>query len=175
MYFKYAKVNWNKFSPSDIHFKSNILTKGLEDEIDIVSYKNKGDFYQEYDKGVFVKLNNTKNDYPNAEINIYDRTPLRNRSNQTRLAYQSHFDNLVYLYSTHQQSQYGRDSNGNWVTTPIGNPKSNEEGYAIEFHNFGAEDPRVCQEQIDIIYEVRNFLATRILELKQEKVLTMVA
>ena len=175
MYFNYAKVNWNRFSPTDIYFKSNILTKGLEDEINIISYKNKGDFYQEYDKGVFVKLNNTKDNYPNAEINIFDRTPLRNTSNQNRVVYHEHFDNLVYLYTTHQRAEWKQDANGNWQMTPIGNPKPNEEGYAINFHNFSAHDPRVCQEQIDIVYEVRNFLATRILERKQKKVLTMVA
>jgi len=174
MHFNYAKVNWNRFSPNDIYFKSNILTKGLENEINIVSYKTKGDFYQKYDKGVFVKLNNTKDDYPNAEINIFDRTALRNTSNQNRIAYHQHFDNLVYLYTTHQQAEY-KQVNGNWKLIPIGNPKPNLDGYAIEFHNLKAQDPQICQEQIDIIYEVRYFLATRILGKIQKKVLTMVA
>lgn len=170
-----GRINWNSFTPNDIYFKSNLLTKGMDDEINIISYKNKGDFYGKHDFGVFVKLNNTREAFPHAEINIYDRRPIRTQNQNSRFYYRRHFDNLVYLYSTHQAKEWKRDANGDWVSVEVGDPKPNLEGYAIEFHNFSAENERSCQEQIDIVMEVRYFLATRILGNKQKKELTMVA
>ena len=175
MYFNYAKVRWDLFSPQDIYFKSSILTRGLEDEINIISYKNKGDFHQNYENGVFVKFNHVKDDYPNVEINLMDK---RVRKNGSRPMYRhQYFDNLVYIYSYHEMKEWVKDPTDptGWKIVTKGQPLPNEEGYAIDFHNFQGYSQEVCQEQMDIVYSVRNFLIERILPMKQKKVLTMVA
>ena len=107
MYFNYAKVRWDIFSPQDIYFKSSILTRGLEDEINIISYKNKGDFHQNYTHGVFVKFNNVKDHYPNVEVNIMDRRA-RKVGNRPMYRHQA-MDNLVYIYSYHEMKEWTKD------------------------------------------------------------------
>ena len=175
MYFNYARVNWDIFSPQNIYFKSSILTRGLEDEINVISYKNKTDFHQSYTHGVFVKFNNARDEYPHVEINLMDRRARTHPTNGRPMYRWQSFDNLVYIYSCHKNMEYKKDANGDWVMVQQGQSLPNEEGYAIDFHNFQGFSPKVCQEQMDIVYGVRNFLIERILPIKQKKVLTKVA
>ena len=173
MYFNHARVKWDVFSPNDIYFKSSLLTRGLEDEINVISYKNKGDFHQAYTHGVFVKFNRVKDEHPHLEINLLDR---RERKIGQRPMYaHQYFDNLVYIYSYHQRAEWEKDANGDWVMIKKGQPLPDDDGYAIDLHSFQAGHPVIAQEQMDIVFEIRKFLVERILPLKQKKLLTKVA
>ena len=90
MYFDKEPICWNNFDPSVIYFKKGLVTKGLDSELNLISWKTKTEFYKNYEKGVFVQFVNTKDDYPTAHINFHKKESDRS------------IDNLVYLYSHHQ-------------------------------------------------------------------------
>jgi|11BtaG_2_1085332.scaffolds.fasta_scaffold48067_2 hypothetical protein len=163
MYFDKEPICWNNFDPSVIYFKKGLVTKGLDSELNLISWKTKTEFYKNYEKGVFVQFVNTKDDYPTAHINFHKKESDRN------------IDNLVYLYSHHQAYQFQRNAQGSWVSVPKGSAKSIDEGYGIEMFSMTSRTPIEFQEQIQIVLSVRKCLVDMILPHNQKKMLTRVA
>ncbi len=180
-YFEHTPVNWDRFTPDDIYFKSGILTNGWDDEINVIKWKNKRGFMQDYTHGVFVSLNSVKSEFPNMEINIFDRRDDVNH-NGHHLPKWNYLSNLVYITSQHYVFDWVKDPNHphNWIRkkqNPI--PYPDDEAYMIDLHSMTAMNPRTMQEQMEIIFSVRKFLIEGILEEKriaeEKKALTKVA
>jgi len=175
MYFEQQNIQWNNFNPNNIFFKKGILTKGLESELNLISYKTKTEYYKDYEVGVFVQLVNTKEEFPNAHINFHCKNPTQGITHAQQLVHGHRIDNLVYLYSHHLNSRWGRDAQGNWKRIFEGDPKPLDEGYGIEMHNMTASCPRSFQEQIQIVLAVRKCLVELVLPHNEKKMLTKVA
>jgi hypothetical protein len=176
-YFQSCRVRWSQFEPTDIYFKRNILTRQLDEEINVIRWKNKTSFMDEYSHGVFVSMSGTKDEFPNMEINIYDK---RANANHNGHWHQSHnyTNNLVYIHSHHYQYDWVKDPNDpyNWVKKRKNVvPMADDEAYFLDFHNMGARHPDIMQEQIDIVFSVRNYMIDRVLPTQRKKALTKVA
>jgi hypothetical protein len=177
-----APVDWDRFTPDDIYFKSGILTRELCEEINVIRWKNKRGFMEEYTHGVFIAFNSVKDEFPNMEINIFDRRDGTNHNGHPISKY-NYTNNLVYVTSQHYDTEWVKDpsntTNYGWVQknkNPIPYP---DDSYMMDFHSMMAMNPRSMQEQVEIVFSARKFLVERILEEKREagekKALTKVA
>jgi hypothetical protein len=199
-YFQTQKVHWHNFSPENIFFKSNNITKKLMPEANILSWKTKGDrdnqmavktgaksytnyYGQSYYKAtnhvaVHVKLTNVKEEYVTADIDFVDLSERKDSLG----GHWSGINSLVYINSFHDKHEF-QQVGGNWQRVKV-NPVSlpDEEGYRISYGGQGEGMPmeyRDFLEVIDITEAIRKFLIDMVLPLKrgklENKLLTLVA
>ena len=199
-YFTTQKVHWLNFSPENIIFKSNNITKKLMPEENLLSYSTKGERDAQMAKksgatigtnkwgnhrwlnnnhcAVHVKLTNVKEEYVTADIDFFD---LSERIDSLG-GYWSGITSLVYINSFHDKHEY-QQIGGNWQRVKV-NPVSlpDEEGYRISYGGQGEGMPmeyRDFLEVIDITEAIRKFLIDMVLPLKrgklENKLLTLVA
>jgi len=191
-YFENQKIHWNAFSPQDIVFKSNNLTKKLIPAENLLSYNTKGDrdnkmceklggqkqthsnfkgqqyhyWSRQNYKAINVRLSNVKDDYPCADIDFINYTTRIDSSGMEH----GNIDVLVYITSRHNMRQWQKDANGNWTTVKMNKkPLPDFEGYQICYGGQGASNPLTHGELIevaDVSQAVINFLAERVLPLK---------
>jgi hypothetical protein len=200
-YFETQKIHWHNFSPENIIFKSNNITKKLMPSQNVMSYTTKSNRddqmakksgatsqtsqwgYTTYQNnnhvGVHVKLTDIKRDFVGADVDFID---LRTKKNSVG-GHRAGLDILVYIQSHHNNYQWQRDAQGNWVRNKTNShPLSDEEGYLISYGGQGDRNPmthREFLEVIDISEAIRRFLIDRVMPLKRgelkEKDLTLVA
>jgi len=170
-YFEHQRIHWNRWTPDDIYFKRNIVTKKLNEELNVISYKNKGSWQDEYEKGIFVELRDTKTDYPSAHINLYSTD-----TSQVGQQYWSGINNLVYIESRHNQYTWvqaqGTPSASNgwgWTRKQTNKvPLSDHKGYKIYLGGTATMgEPQEFLEQFDIITAIHKCFCDRILPVKR--------
>lgn len=192
-YFENQPVHWDTFSPQDIIFKSNDLTKKLLPPENVLSYKSKRDrdekmckklggsqcsqtnwcgtktisWSKENYKAVNVKLCDVKAEFPSADIDFIDCTP---KFDSAHMSYEDRAT-LVYVSSRHYVREWQRDSSGNWaIINKNKTPLSDFEGYQISIGGQGHSNPATHRNLIeiaDISQAIINFLVERILPLKR--------
>jgi len=175
-YFENQPVHWDTFSPQDIIFKSNNLTKKLLPSQNILSYKSKrdrdtkmwekvGGLRDNY-KVVNVKLFDVKDEFPRAAIDFIDRTP---KFDSAGMHY-SDMNTLVYVSSRHYVREWQK-VNGKWeIVNKNKTPLPDFEGYQISIGGQGHSNPATHRNLIeiaDISQAIINFLVERILPLKR--------
>ena len=179
-YFENKKIHWNRFSPDDVYFKSNFLTKKLNQEVNVISYNTKSEWERKYDEGIFVHVKGVKTDYPTAHINIHSKQSQKDSQGNE---YNSWMNNLFYLESRHNRYEWVKDPTKKYgyVSKQINKvPLPDEEGYRIDVGGtIAGGRPQELQEQMDIVYALHDFFCDRILSVKrgtyQPKGLTLVA
>lgn len=194
-YFETQPVHWHQFSPNDIYFKSNYITKSLLPEENVISWKTKthrhemlaekcgvspqtstnwkGDpytFYPNSDyKSVLVQLTNTKKEYVCANVDFVNYMS-RTDSQGSRLG---SLDVLVYINSWHWKYEWKRDAQGNYQSVPLNKVAlHDDEGYRIAYGGQGDSNyltHRELLEIIDISESVRKFLIDRVLPFKRKE------
>ena len=192
-YFENQRVNWHQFSPKDIIFKSNAITKKLLPEENVMSWKTKdnrhcelakktgatphtntnwqGSAYQWYSrdsyKAVFVQLTKVKQEFVCANLDFVNYLEKKD-SQGNKLGT---LDALVYINSWHYRHEWKKDAQGNWVQSPLSKtPLLDDEGYRIAYGGQGDSNyltHREFLEIIDISEAVRNFLIDEVLPLKR--------
>ena len=199
-YFETQKVHWCNFSPENIIFKSNNITKKLMPKENVLSYSTKMNRddqmakksgatsttnqwgYSTYTNNnhvaIHVKLIDVKKDFVCANVDFVDY-----REKKDSLGGRcGGIDVLVYIQSYHDKQEYKKDAQGNWTMAKI-TPQSlpDEEGYKIAYGGQGDSNPMTHREFLeiaDISEAVRQFLINRVLPLKRgelnEKALTLV-
>lgn len=175
-YFENQPVHWDTFSPQDIIFKSNDLTKKLLPPENVLSYKSKrdrdtkvceklGGLRDNY-KAVNVKLLDVKNEFPYADIDFIDCTP---KFDSAHMPYRDRAT-LVYVSSRHYDRKLQK-VNGKWAIVHTNKtPLPDFEGYQISFGGQGHSTSlthRNLIEIADISQAIINFLVERILPLKR--------
>ena len=199
-YFETQNVHWHNFSPENIIFKSNNITKKLMPKENVLSYKTKGDRDDQMAKktgakkvtnnwghshykainhvAVHVQLADVKQDYVVANVEFVD---LRDKKDSLG-GHRSGLNILVYIQSYHDKHEY-KQVQGNWQrvkTNPVSLP--DDEGYLICYGGQGDSNPMTHREFLevaDISEAIRQFLINRVLPLRrgelEEKALTLVA
>jgi hypothetical protein len=192
-YFKNQRVNWLQFSPKDIIFKSNAITKKLLPEENVLSWQTKesrhnalakktgatpinhsnwnNSTYTYYTKdsykAVFVQLIKVKQEYVCANLDFVNYMPKKNSLGGCIAG----LDALVYIGSFHDTFTWQKGANGSY-----GNVQTNtqslpdSEGYRIAYGGQGDTNYMTHQEWIeigDISEAVRNFLAEKVVPLKR--------
>ena len=199
-YFKTQNVHWHNFSPENIIFKSNNITKKLMPEENVMSYKSKTDrddqmavktgakkvknnwghsYYKATNHvAVHVRLRDVKKEFVSADVDFVDMSEKKDSLG----GHCSGLNVLVYINSNHDKHEW-KQVNGNWTSVKT-NPQSlpDDEGYLISYGGQGEGNPmthRELLEIVDISEAVRKFLIDMVLPLKrgeiQEKALTLVA
>lgn len=193
-YFTTQRVRWHNFSPENIIFKSNHLTKKLMPKENILSYTTKRDrddqmavksgaglttnqwghsvYSNNRHVGVHVQLVDVKKDFVGANLEFVD---LRERKDSLG-GHWGGLNVLVYIQPYHdkyewQNSGVGNGINSNWQRVKV-NPHSlpDAEGYKIAYGGQGDSNPMDFVELLEIaeISEaVRRFLIDRVLPLKR--------
>lgn len=187
-YFENQRVNWYQFSPKDIIFKSNAITKKLLPEENVMSWKtkdgrhsqiakktgatpNSNGNYKWYSrdsyKAVFVQLTKFKQEYVCANLDFINYKPRKDSSGEHRAG----LDALVYINSFHNTYQWQKDACGNWSSVKMNNnPLPDKEGYRIAYGGQGDTNymtHREFLEVIDISESVSQFLANKVLPFKR--------
>ena len=158
-FFERSRVQWNRWQPTDIMFKSNSLVKKLVPSTNYLSYSTKADRnndmarltggaskqrqawsgqtynYYEKDKyrAVHVKLKDLKTPFPTADIDFIDYIA----QNDSVGNMFSPIDALVYVGSFHQRTQWVQGSNGHYTTQKVGKIAPVREGYRIAYGGQG--------------------------------------
>jgi len=183
-YFVNSQVNWNNWTPSDIVFKSNNLTKKLLPAENVMSWKSKGDrdsrrlkqigasskshqgwngqTYTTYDrkgyKAVAVQLTNVKDEFPSANIDFIDYAE-KFDSVGNRLI---NIDALVYIQSFHNPWEWVRCPNtGQYTKKASGHVAPADEGYRISYGGQGDSNPMSFdnfEELLQISRAIKDFL-----------------
>jgi len=179
-YFETQKINWKTWSPENIFFKSNKLTKKLLPQENVLSWTSKGNRdlkmckltgghkqtgYQgqvyhgrENYKGVMVQLKDLNADFPSANIDFIDCTHRRDSVGNNV----GGLDILVYLNSFHNPWEYVQcPQTGNWVRKNKPNIAPLKEGYRMCYGGQGDSNSMLFdefQELIQIVEGVKNFL-----------------
>ena len=192
-YFETQPIHWHQFSPKDIIFKSNAITKKLLPEENVLSWKTKdsrhealaektgatksvgkswqGNAYTWYTKdsynAVFVQLTKVKKEFVCANVDFVHYLP-KVDSNGDSIG---NLDALVYINSFHDKYEWKKDSQGNWGMVKV-NSKTlpDDEGYRIAYGGQGDSNylnHRELLELIDISEAIRNFLVEEVLPLKR--------
>ena len=199
-YFKTQNVHWHNFSPENIIFKSNNITKKLMPEENVMSYKSKTDrddqmavktgakkvknnwghsYYKAVNHiAVHVRLKDVKQEFVSADIDFVD---LREKKDSLG-GHCSGLNILVYIHSFHDKHNW-QQVGGNWQQVKINtNSLPDDEGYLMCYGGQGDSNPMTHREFLeiaDISEAVRQFLINRVLPLKrgeiEEKALTLVA
>tara|TARA_R110000824_G_scaffold172973_2_gene350961 strand:- start:235 stop:843 length:609 start_codon:yes stop_codon:yes gene_type:complete len=187
-YFTTQRVHWYNFSPNDIVFKSNNITKKLMPEENLLSYRTKTDrdtlsakksgatvgknnwgnakWLNNNHRAVHVKLTNVKEEYVTADIDFVDVSARKDSLG----GLWSMINVLVYINSFHNKHVY-QQVRGNWQrvkTNPV--PLPDEEGYRISYGGQGEGMPMEYRDLIeiaDITEAIRKFLIDRVLALKR--------
>ena len=204
-YFETQPIHWNQFSPKDIMFKSNSITKKLLPEENVLSWTTKesrhnamaektgatgqshtnwaGKAYSYYPrdsyKGVFVQLIDIKKEFVCANLDFINYLPKVDSQGKPL----GGLDALVYIRSWDYRHEWRKDAHGNWVQSPVNKtPLQDGEGYRIAYGGQGGAHyltHREFLELIDISEAVRNFLIDEVLPIKRgvakKKALTLVA
>ena len=191
-YFENQMVHWHQFSPKDIMFKSNAITKKLLPEENVLSWQTKdgrhtalakktgatpishqnwnNSTYTYYPrdsyKAVFVQLTKVKQEYVCANLDFVNYLPKQNSLGGVVAG----LDALVYINSFHNTFDWQKGANGRYVNVQT-NTQSlpDSEGYRIAYGGQGDSNYMTHQEWVeigDISEAVKNFLIKRVLPLK---------
>jgi len=190
-YFETSQVNWSNFTPKDIIFKSNKITKALLPEENILSWSSKqgrncevaknaggqpvqmgNNTYYKNDGlvGVFVQLINLNTPFPNANIDFLDYRPKTNSVGH-RL---TRMDILMYIRSNHAHWQWKRDIQGNYTRDYDPNTAPIEEGYGIAYGGQGEDNAmsfELFSEILQIANAIKSFLIDRVVPLKNKEII----
>ena len=189
-YFETSHINWSNFSPKDIIFKSNKITKALLPEENVMSWSSKqsrnhqvaknaggqpvqmgNNTYYKNDGlvGVFVQLCNLNTPFPEANIDFLDYRPKTNSVGHklTRM------DILMYVRSNHAHWQWKQDIQGNWIKHYDPNTAPLEEGYRISYGGQGEDNAmsfELFSEILQIANAVKSFLIERVVPFKNKEI-----
>jgi hypothetical protein len=189
-YFETSQVNWSNFSPKDIIFKRNKITKALLPEENVMSWSSKqsrnyevsknaggkpvqmgGNTYYKNDGlvGVFVQLVDLNTPFPSANIDILDYRPKTNS-----VGHQIHrMDILMYIRSNHAHWQWKRDAQGHYKRDYDPNTAPLEEGYRIAYGGQGEDNSmsfELFTEVLQIANAVKSFLIERVVPFKNKEI-----
>jgi len=180
-YFETQRINWVKYNPNSIVFKSNNLVKKLLPQENVLSYKSKGDrdvqmckltggkqhsstqgnhtwYSQDKYKSVHVHLQNLKSEFPTADLEFIDRTPRNDSAGEPV----PNVNALVYITSLHRRWDWVRDPNtGDYSKVSKSKVCGVDEGYYIAYGGQGEDNGMKIhefRELIDIAEAVKNFL-----------------
>ena len=192
-YFENQPIHWNQFSPRDIQFKSNAITKKLLPEENVLSWTTKesrhkaiakktgatshqgknwdGTTYTWYNrdsyKGVFVQLTKVKSEFPCANLDFINYLPKKDSLGGQKVG----LDALVYIGSSQDRYEWKKDAQGNWGHQKVSKKSlPDDEGYRIAYGGQGDNnylDHREFLELIDIAEAVRRFLVEEVVPLKR--------
>lgn len=186
-FFAQSQVNWNRWQPHDIVFKSNNITKALVPQENLLSYSSKSDrdaqmcrllggkgqtkknwdgqTYQYYSRDTYrsvqVKLKDLKTDFPTADVDFIDSTP---RINSVGNPFSS-VDVLVYIQSHHQQWNWTR-VNGQYTSQKVGKTAGADEGYRVSYGGQGDNNAMAfedLEEIVQISRAIKNFIVNVII------------
>lgn len=190
-YFETSQVNWSNFSPKDIIFKRNKITKALLPEENTMSWSSKQSRNYEVSKnagsqpvkmghhtyytndglvGVFVQLTNLNTPFPDANIDILDYRPKTNSVGHKL----NRMDILVYIRSNHAHWQWKQDAQGNYVRDYDPNTAPLEEGYRIAYGGQGEDNAmsfELFSEILQIANAVKSFLIDRVVPFKNKEII----
>ena len=182
-FFTQSKVNWNRFRPTDLVFKSNAMVKKIVPSENVLSYSTKqdrdlemskrsggaeerktswnGQTYTYYSKekyrAVHVKFKDLKSPHPSADLEFVDFTPKKDSVGNTF----SNIMALVYIQSFHQRTTWVQGANGHYTTQKVGKIAQLDEGYRVAYggqgdsNYMGLDD---LEEIAQISRAVKNFL-----------------
>ena len=200
-YFETQRVHWHNFTPENIIFKSNNITKKLMPKENVMSYSTKTDRDDQMAKktgaklktsnwghkyyhavnhvAVHVRLADVKKDFVIANIDFVD---MREKKDSLGGHWRG-MNVLVYIQSFHHKYEYKKDAKGHYSMVKTNKyPLPDEEGYDIALGGQGDANPMKFPEHLEILEiseAVRQFLINRVLPLKRgelaEKALTLVA
>ena len=191
-FFEQSKVNWNRFRPTDIVFKSNAMVKKLVPSENILSYSTKsnrdvemaqrsggeqmqkkhwtGEIYTYYNRdkyrAVHVKLKDLKSPHPTADLEFVDFTPKEDSVGNVF----GHITALVYINSFHQRTQWVQGANGNYTTQKRGKVAQLDEGYRVAYGGQGDANYMgfdELEEIAQIARAVKNFLVEVVVPFKE--------
>ena len=192
-YFERQPIHWHQFSPQDIQFKSNAITKKLLPEENVLSWTTKesrhkamaektgatphtntnwnNQSYQWYSrdsyKGIFVQLTKVKQEFVCANLDFINYLPKKDSLGQLK----GNLDALVYIGSWHYRYEWKKDAQGNYGYHKISKKAlPDDEGYRIAYGGQGDSnylDHREFLELIDISEAVRRFLVEEVVPLKR--------
>lgn len=190
-FFAQSKVNWNRFRPTDLVFKSNAMVKKIVPSANILSYSTKSDrdfdmaersggtkqqrthwngqvsTYYSRDKyrAIHVKLKDLKSPFPSADLEFVDCTPKQDSVGNSF----SNISALVYINSFHQRSEWVQGANGQYTTQKIGKIAQLDEGYRVAYGGQGDSNYMSCddlEEIAQISRAVKNFLVEVVVPFK---------
>ena len=192
-YFETQKINWNQFSPKDIVFKSNAITKKLLPEENVLSWQTKesrhnalakktgatpinhknwnNSTYTYYPKdsykAVFVQLKDTKKEFVGANLDFVNYMPKFDSLHNPM----GGLDALVYINSFHDKYEWKQDSRGNYGRQLVSKQSlPDNEGYRIAYGGQGDSNYLSTGEFMEIVEiseAIRRFLIERVLMLKR--------
>ena len=191
-FFAQSKVNWNRFRPTDIVFKSNAMVKRIVPTENILSYSTKQDrdlemaqrsggkeeqrkhwngqvfTYYSRDKyrAIHVKLKDLKSPHPSADLEFVDFTPKQDSVGNVF----NHITALVYINSFHQRAQWVQGSNGQYTTQKVGKVSQLDEGYRVAYGGQGDSNYMgfdELEEIAQIARAVKNFLVEVVVPFKE--------
>jgi len=194
-YFETQRIHWHNFSPDNIIFKSNNITKKLMPETNVMSYSTKTNRDDQMAKktgakqvtnkwghtyyhatnhvAVHVRLNAVKQEYVCADIDFVD---LREKKDSLG-GHCAGLNVLVYVQSYHNKYTWQNTATGgqtNWQSVKVNpTPLPDDEGYLIAYGGQGDSNPmthRDLLEITDISEGVRQFLINRVLPLKRGEI-----
>ena len=192
-YFETQKINWDQFSPKDIIFKSNSITKKLLPEENVMSWTTKdsrhgamaqkagvqpvsnknwqNSTYTYYPrdsyKAVFVKLTKVKEEFVCADVDFINYMPKKDSLGGVVAG----LDALVYINSFHDKWEWKQGANGNYgrvKTSKVSLP--DDEGYRIAYGGQGDSNYLSASEFIEIVdisEAVRRFLIEKVVNLQR--------
>ena len=182
-FFAQSKVNWNRFRPTDLVFKSNPMVKKIVPSENILSYSTKsdrdlemakrsggaeerkqswnGETYTYYSKekyrAVHVKFKDLKSPFPSADLDFVDFTPKKDSIGNAFNPIMS----LVYICSFHQRSTWVKGANGQYTSQMVGKVAQLDEGYRVAYGGQGESNHMgfdELEEIAQISRAVKNFL-----------------
>lgn len=191
-FFAQSKVNWNRFRPTDMVFKSNAMVKKLVPSENILSYSTKSDrdvemaqrsggaeerkqswngqVYTYYSKdkyrAIHVKLKDLKSPHPSADLEFVDFTPKQDSVGNLF----SNISALVYITSFHQRTTWVRGTNGQYTSQKVGKIAQLDEGYRVAYGGQGDSNYMgldELEEIAQIARAVKNFLIEVVVPFKE--------
>lgn len=191
-FFAQSKVNWSRFQPTDLVFKSNAMVKKIVPSENTLSYSTKqdrdlemakrsggtesqkkhwdGQVYTYYSRdkyrAVHVKLKDLKSPFPTADLEFVDFTPKKDSVGNTF----NHIMALVYIHSFHQRVQWVQGANGNYNSQKTGKIAQVGEGYRVAYGGQGDSNYMgfdELEEIAQISRAVKNFLVEVVVPFKE--------
>jgi hypothetical protein len=184
-YFETQKVNWYNFSPDNIIFKSNNITKKLMPQENVMSYKTKTDRDDQMAKktgakmytnnwghsyykatnhvAVHVRLADVKKDYVTANVDFVDMSEKTDSLGGHCMG----INVLVYIQSQHEKYEWKKNAQGHWGSVKTSKKSlPDAEGYKIAIGGQGDANPLNFEEHLEILQiseAVKRFLIDRVL------------
>lgn len=191
-FFAQSKVNWNRFQPTDLVFKSNAMVKKIVPSENFLSYSTKqdrdaemakrsggtesqkkhwdGQVYTYYSRdkyrAVHVKLKDLKSPFPTADLEFVDFTPKEDSVGNTFNPIMA----LVYIHSFHQRVQWVQGANGHYNSQKTGKIAQVGEGYRVAYGGQGDSNYMgfdELEEIAQISRAVKNFLVEVVVPFKE--------